>query len=176
MQFGRVKEHMVQLLAVCFRNSKVPSCCGPAHTITPDKLLSLLIKVARAKVRVQLSLMSRAFPGAHVMQGCSLMPAPLGAAAFTLHWSLPGTFAYTGGGLRLLVVNPSNGPLAAFMNSTGKIKAAWFSFPPWSSRETASVILKPLQEHPKTDLKEKRVCEGCGHWVSWFPDQLWVII
>lgn len=86
-----------QLLAVCFRNSKLPSCCSPAHTITPDKLLSLLIEVARAKVRVQLLLMSRAFPRAHVMQGCSLMPAPLRAAAFTLRWKLPGILAYTRG-------------------------------------------------------------------------------
>lgn len=115
---------MVQLLAVCFRNSKLPSCRSPAHTITPDKLLSLLIKVARAKVRVQLFLMSRAFPRARVMQGCSLMPAPLRAAAFTLRWKLPGTFAYTRGGLRLLWVNPSNSPLAAFMKYTGEIKTA----------------------------------------------------
>lgn len=90
--------HTEQLLAVCFRNSSLPSCCCcPAHTITTDKLLSLLIKVARAKVRVQLSLMSRAFPGARGMQGCSLMPAPLRAAAFTLRWNLPGTFADTKG-------------------------------------------------------------------------------
>lgn len=41
MQVECAKEHTVQLLAVCFRNSKLPSCCSPAHTITARQIALL---------------------------------------------------------------------------------------------------------------------------------------
>lgn len=81
----------------------------------------LIIKAARAKVRVQLRLMPRAFhrgPKEAARDGAvraAAVHALLGAA-----WELPTQVA----ALKLLSVNPSNGPVTAFMKYTGKIKTA----------------------------------------------------
>lgn len=135
-----------------FQTAQLPQPC--THN-NPDKLLRLLIKVPRAKVRVQLFLMSRAFPGAHVMQGCSLMPAPLRAAVFTLRWKLPGTFClHEGVGWGSCWLIPTTAHWLLSWTPLARLKLPDFLFPLKFTRNCQCNAENP-QERPKMRLKKK---------------------